>query len=150
MATSDSALSPSGNAAAVPKKAGWLLSTAATTAAWLWLVFTDVLLKLLGFPRFHRFLRAVPTNPWFRVNQRIQALMCAAVQRATAYRFKHPRCLQRSAALLLILRLLGIPVEMVIGVQKVPFQAHAWVELDGAVINDRPAVKRSFVAMERF
>jgi hypothetical protein len=30
---------------------------------------------------------------------------------------------------------------MVIGVRPMPFLAHAWVEADGAVVNDWPKVK---------
>ncbi len=121
-----------------------------TLIAWLTLVLTDVLLKVAGFPRFHRMLRAFPTVRWVVATPRTQAQVCGAVRRATAYYLKHARCLQRSATVTLLLRLLGTPAEMVIGIQKVPFQAHAWVELDGMVVNDRPIVQKNLVVLERF
>jgi hypothetical protein len=45
-------------------------------------------------------------------------------------------CLPRSLALARTLRWSGFDAEVCFGVQKFPFQAHAWVELDGVVCND--------------
>lgn len=47
-------------------------------------------------------------------------------------------CLQRAAATVCILRQYGISAQMVIGVQNLPFKAHAWVEVDGQIVNDKP------------
>lgn len=47
-------------------------------------------------------------------------------------------CLARSLALYRYLRRAGFAAEHVIGVRRVPFRAHAWVEYDGAVVLDRP------------
>jgi hypothetical protein len=47
-------------------------------------------------------------------------------------------CLFRSLATYRFLRSLGLPAEHVIGVRRLPFQAHAWVECDGVpVLDDR-------------
>jgi transglutaminase superfamily protein len=40
-------------------------------------------------------------------------------------------CLQRSAATTLLLRRHGWDAEMVIGAKLLPFQSHAWVEVNG-------------------
>ena len=58
---------------------------------------------------------------------------------STAENFFHlknaPRdCLPRSLALFGFLRSMGLAVEHVIGVQLVPFLAHAWVEYRGRVV----------------
>lgn len=150
MTTPDIALREADRTVPPARENGRLSTGLMTLVAWLTLVFTSVLLKVGGFPRFHRFMRAFPIAPWVTATPLTQARVCAAVLRATAYYSRHARCLQRSAAVTLLLRLRGIPVEMVIGAQKVPFQAHAWVELDGAVVNDRPIVQKNHMVLERF
>lgn len=47
-------------------------------------------------------------------------------------------CLARSLAMYRYLRSAGFPVAHVIGVQRIPFRAHAWVEHEGQVVLDRP------------
>jgi hypothetical protein len=37
---------------------------------------------------------------------------------------------------------------MIIGAQKLPFRAHAWVEVDGHILNDRLASREKFLVME--
>lgn len=51
------------------------------------------------------------------------------------------RCLPRSLTLASLLRDRGIPAEVVIGValRDGRLSAHAWVEVDGAALNERPA-----------
>lgn len=46
------------------------------------------------------------------------------------------KCLEQSLALYCLLRRRGIAVKYCQGVQPFPFQAHAWVEYRGQVIND--------------
>ena len=46
-------------------------------------------------------------------------------------------CLGRSLALFAYLRAAGHPAEHVIGVRRIPFKAHAWVECAGDVVLDR-------------
>ncbi|MBC7985972.1 MAG: lasso peptide biosynthesis B2 protein [Sphingomonadaceae bacterium] len=51
-------------------------------------------------------------------------------------------CLPRSFALFVYLRSLGHPVRHVIGVARFPFNAHAWVELEGeTLLEHRPAAR---------
>ena len=45
-------------------------------------------------------------------------------------------CLPRSLSLFAYLRACGYPAHHVIGVRRVPFTAHAWVELDGEAVLD--------------
>jgi hypothetical protein len=54
-------------------------------------------------------------------------------------------CLARSLALFRYLRWRGIPATHVIGIRRVPFIAHAWVEISGeGVLSPRP---RGFSAL---
>jgi hypothetical protein len=58
-------------------------------------------------------------------------------------------CLQRSAATTLLLRRHGIRAELVIGAQMLPFKSHAWVEVEGTVVNDKPYMREIYQVLER-
>jgi transglutaminase superfamily protein len=60
-------------------------------------------------------------------------------------------CLEQSLVLLWLLRRRGIPAELRIGARKESnrFQAHAWVEFDGTVLNDAGAEHLHFVPFDR-
>jgi hypothetical protein len=38
---------------------------------------------------------------------------------------------------------------MVIGAQLLPFLSHAWVEIEGCVVNDKPYIPEIFQVLER-
>lgn len=65
---------------------------------------------------------------------------CAAVERACVWYPKKAVCLQRSAVTTCLLRTHGIAAHLVVGVRSMPFLAHAWVEVEGTVVNDFPKV----------
>jgi hypothetical protein len=120
-------------------------------AAWLLLALADVALRLAGFHRFHRLvhrcpvLRPAPAGVHLPLAQQSYA----AVDRARTYYFKRAWCLQRAAAAVCLLRLRGVPAEMVIGVRKIPFYAHAWGEVDGVVVGDAQSLKARFSEIAR-
>jgi hypothetical protein len=58
-------------------------------------------------------------------------------------------CLPRSLALFRFLRSAGLPVEHCIGVRRFPFQAHAWVEYHGRVVQDNPSRQLTFRTLAR-
>ena len=55
-------------------------------------------------------------------------------------------CLEQSLALYLLLRRGRHPVELRIGVQPYPFEAHAWVELDGRPLFENEDALSKYVA----
>jgi hypothetical protein len=57
------------------------------------------------------------------------------------------RCLERSLVLWWLLRRRRIPAELCIGASKQTgnFEAHAWVELDGTVLDDSEEARRHFI-----
>ncbi len=67
--------------------------------------------------------------------------VCTAVNYACAWYPKHSLCLQRSFATTYLLRKQGVPAQMVLGAQKLPFKAHAWVEVNGQAVNERSSVQ---------
>ena len=107
----------------------------------LWqLAFYDLINALFGFEGVHkrvarRRVAARPTGPV------TEALVCDAVVLAACLYFKPSLCLQRSVVTTLLLRQQGMAGRLVIGYRPAPFFSHAWVEVDGRVVNDSPAYK---------
>jgi hypothetical protein len=116
--------------------------------SWLLLLYFDWLMRFRGFQRVHAAVRG----------QRLRASvegqvgdrdLSHAIDLACVLYFKRALCLQRSAAAAVLLRRHGWKAEMVIGAQLLPFQSHAWVEVDGRVVNDKPYVTEMFQVLER-
>jgi len=68
---------------------------------------------------------------------------------ACVFYFKRALCLQRSAATALLLKRFGWSAELVIGAQLLPFESHAWVEIDRRVVNDKPYITEIYQELER-
>lgn len=113
------------------------------------LVFIDLVMKTAGFHRFHRLLQRWPSLGPPPADAQAVERLCTAVDRAATYYFKRAWCLQRSATAVCLLRLRGVDARLAIGVQKIPFYAHAWAEVDGRVVNDHPEVQRKYIVLER-
>jgi hypothetical protein len=75
--------------------------------------------------------------------------ICAAVDFACIWYWKEALCLQRSAAAACLLKQHGIAAELVIGTQQMPFKAHAWVEVDRRVVNDKPYMAEMYQVLDR-
>ena len=72
-----------------------------------------------------------------------------AIDMACIWYWKEALCLQRSAATACLLKQYGILAQMVIGAQHIPFKAHAWVEVDGRVVNDKPYAPEMYAVLDR-
>lgn len=121
-----------------------LFMKAYTTATVLLLTATDVILKIAGFSALHNAVRQWKLAVNSPGDAETIAKGCAAVDRACTWHPKQEVCLQRSAVAACLLRTLGVPAEMVIGVHKMPFYGHAWVEVNGEVVNDHKNVQTFF------
>jgi hypothetical protein len=75
--------------------------------------------------------------------------ICAAVDLASIWYWKEALCLQRSAVTAYLLKKHGLPAKMVIGVQQMPFRAHAWVEVHGRVVNDKPYMPEIYAVLDK-
>ena len=70
-----------------------------------------------------------------------QVLVCQAVSLAACFYYKPVLCLQRSVVAARLLKKCGIDGRLVIGYRASPFFSHAWVEVNGRVVNDSQAYK---------
>lgn len=75
--------------------------------------------------------------------------VCRAIDVACIWHWKQIQCLQRSAATTCLLRSHGTNAQMVIASRRMPFQAHAWVEVEGQVVNDKPHVQQTYAVLDR-
>lgn len=116
--------------------------------AWLLLLYFDCLMRFRNFEAIHGAVRKQPLKEG-RGRSRDVASLCRGIDLACVFYFKRVLCLQRSAATAVLLRRHGWKAEMVIGVQMLPFQSHAWVEIDGRIVNDKPYLRDRFEVLER-
>lgn len=127
-----------------------LLIVKAYTFAALILLFTaEVVRKLGGFRSIHQSVEEWSVALQTRVDETALRRACAAVNRACTWHPKRALCLQRTSVLVCLLRSLGFPAEMVIGVHKMPFYGHAWTEVDGRVVNDHANAQKFFHVLSR-
>jgi hypothetical protein len=116
--------------------------------AYLKLIHFDLYLVRGNFAALYEKVRGYPTGkhaPWPDAVERI----CTAVDMACIWYWKEALCLQRSAATACLLKKYGVPAQMVIGAQQMPFKAHAWVEVDGRVVNDKPYMTEIYGVLDR-
>jgi transglutaminase superfamily protein len=74
---------------------------------------------------------------------------CSAVDIASIWYWKQVGCLARSASTVCLLRSRGVQAQLVIGAQRTPFKAHAWVEVDGQIVNDKPYMLEIYAVLDR-
>ena len=75
--------------------------------------------------------------------------VCEAVDMAAIWYWKEALCLQRSAATACLLKEQGVSATMVIGAQQLPFRAHAWVEVNGRIVNDKPYMREIYTVLDQ-
>ncbi|SRR5260370_29633665 len=108
----------------------------------------DLLAFGCDFVRMHKFVRGWKVsdqNPPPDASDRV----CEAVNHACIWYPKRVLCLQRSVVTTCLLRSWGVPAQLVIGAQNLPFKAHAWTEVNGRAVNERTEVQRIYGVWER-
>lgn len=100
------------------------------------------------FARLHRIVQRWPVSRRDAAPGTTEQA-CDAMNHALIWYPKRVLCLQRAAVTTCLLRSLGVPAQMVLGAQKFPFKAHAWVEVDGRAVNERNDVQAKYGIWER-
>ena len=123
--------------------------------ALLLLPLTALALQLFGFRRLQSaFASCAPSQ---ESQEKVDTLVQQAyvitklVKAAARIGPYHANCLQQSLVLWWLLRRQGIETDIRIGVRKEtsPFEAHAWVEYLGLVLNDSADVYQRFAVFDR-
>lgn len=116
--------------------------------AFLKLLHFELLLGRRNFAALYEEVRHYPVGVKTPPNGVVRQI-CSAVDWACIWYWKEVLCLQRSAVTVCLLKEYGVPAQMVFGAQQLPFKAHAWVEVNDAVINDKPYIQRSYAILDR-
>jgi hypothetical protein len=118
-------------------------------AHYSWLIFRalwelaryEAIIALRGFGFIQQQLKR--QSPVTQAAQpELEQAICNAVLLATCLYWKPVLCLQRSVCAVRLLRTNGIAAKLVIGYRPAPFFSHAWVEVDGRVVNSSPGYKK--------
>lgn len=116
--------------------------------AYLSLIRFDLYLAREDFESLYNNVRNYPVRnkaPSLDAVERI----CSALDMACIWYCKEVLCLQRSAATVCLLRKYGVSAQLVIGAQQIPFKAHAWVEVNGRVVNDKQYVHELYARLNQ-
>ena len=116
--------------------------------AYLQLMVFDRYLRRNAFAALYGRVRNQPTRA-IAAAPDAAAQICRAVDVAAIWYPRQVLCLQRSAATTCLLRRCGVDAQLVIGVQQIPFRAHAWVETGGCVVNDKPYMREMYAVLDR-
>jgi hypothetical protein len=116
--------------------------------AYLKLIHFDLYLARGSFAALYDKVRKYPVGKRAFAPDAVERI-CAAIDMACIWYWKEALCLQRSAATACLLKQYGVPAQLVIGARQMPFKAHAWVEVGGRVVNDKPYTPEMFAVLDR-
>jgi hypothetical protein len=116
--------------------------------AYFWLIRFDRYLARNDFAALYNRVRRCGVGSRMSTVDPV-ARICSAIEIACIWYWKEVLCLQRSAATVCLLRNNGVHAQLVIGAQHLPFKAHAWVEVDRRVVNDKPYVSEAYAVLDR-
>jgi hypothetical protein len=115
-------------------------------AAFAAVALSRISLKFAGFRRTIRWARWLARRPASIIDRAVAERSARAVAVAAAFFPGRAICLEQSVALYLLLRRRGVAAVLRIGAQPYPFQAHAWVEVDGQPVLEKADDLVRFVA----
>jgi len=107
----------------------------------------DYLLARRNFKALYDGVRNYPVGTPSAGEDAISSVIQAVDHAALCY-YKRILCLQHSAAVTCLLRRYGVRARMIIGAQQLPFQMHAWVEVHGQVVNDKPYMREMYQVLD--
>jgi hypothetical protein len=118
--------------------------------AWVLLLSFELAVRSKAFERIRSTVQRQQVLPARTASSIPSERLGRAMDYACVFYFKRVQCLQRSAATTLLLRRHGWNAEMVTGVQIIPYNAHAWVEVHGEVVNDKPYMRDIYQVLEQY
>lgn len=106
-------------------------------AAFVAVALSRLSLKLGGFRRTIRWARWLARRSATTLDRGLAERSARSVAVAAAFFPGRAICLEQSVALYVLLRRRGVEAVLRIGAQPYPFQAHAWVEVEGQPILEK-------------
>lgn len=124
-----------------------------TARAFFTFLILDLGFRWLGFQRMTELLmrREPGRKSWPEADGEARARATfRGVQKATMFYYRRRKdCLPKALTTFHLLRRQGIPSSLCYGVKKFPFEAHAWVEAYGTVLDDRPSRIPGYTVIHR-
>jgi hypothetical protein len=117
--------------------------------SWLLLAHFELVMKFRSSQALRHIVRAQHIRPMKCSSQTSSETLSHAMDLACVFYFKRVLCLQRSTATTVLLRRHGWRAELVTGAQILPPEFHAWVEIDGIVVNDKAYMREIYQVLER-
>jgi hypothetical protein len=112
------------------------------------LIHFDLYLARGNFAALYNKVRKYPVRKQAPAPGAVERI-CSSVDMACIWYWKEALCLQRSAATACLLKDYGYAAQLVIGAQQMPFKAHAWVEVEGQVVNDKVYMHEMYAVLDR-
>jgi hypothetical protein len=117
--------------------------------SWFLLLYFDWIMHFRNFKKLHRIVEKEMVRPTTSDILISVENLSRAMDYACVFYFSRVLCLQRSSATTLLFRRHGWSAELVIGAQMLPFRSHAWCEINGNVVNDKPYMLDVYTVLER-
>ena len=117
--------------------------------SWFLLLYFDWIMHSRNFEKLHRIVEKEMVRPTTSDSLISVENLSRAMDYACVFYFSRVLCLQRSSATTLLFRRHGWSAELVIGAQMLPFRSHAWCEISGNVVNDKPYMLDVYTVLER-
>ncbi len=126
-------------------------SAALVVLVWPVLSVAHLLVRFFSFQFLEQLLARVPTILHLSGSRAREWPLAIgyAVHRARRLHVTDVKCLAAAATCTSLLRLVGLPATLVIGVRRDPFEAHAWTELEGGVVGERREHVAQYTPMHR-
>jgi Transglutaminase-like superfamily len=117
--------------------------------SYLLLIKIDLMMRFRSFESIHRLVRTRRATKDCRDRTIGVEIICQTIDLACVFYVKPVLCLQRSAVAAILLQRYGWQAQMIIGAKLIPFKSHAWVEVDGKVVNDNPYMHEIYSVLDR-
>lgn len=117
--------------------------------SYLLLVQVDFLLEHQGFQRLHEAVSSRRARNIADDGRIPCQRICRAMDLACVFYPKTVLCLQRSAATVFLLRRHGWSAQLVTGCALGIYENHAWAELGGVIVNDKPYIHEMYQVLDR-
>jgi Transglutaminase-like superfamily len=122
----------------------------AVVACWFLLFRFELVMRFQSSLALRKIVCAQHVRPMKLSGPTSVEALSHAMDLACVFYFKRVLCLQRSVATVILLRRHGWNAKLVTGVQILPFEAHAWVEIANEVVNDKPYMHEIYQVLERY
>lgn len=122
------------------------------TRCWLTLLRVALMLRCFGFGPTIRWVSSIGVEGPITTQFEWLARLNRTVARAGTWSPMKAKCLELSLCLVYLARLRGLDVRLQLGVVPLPFEAHAWAELQGQPINesvDNLRLYRRFIDLDK-